>query len=255
MNALLRVENLSVQFGALRAVSDVSLTLLASEVVGLIGANGSGKTTFLNALTGVVAFEGTARVGGVLIRPLRLEPTRRSGLIRVFQAPQMFPGLTVLENVLVAHPDHRFSGLASSLLRRRAMSRTERHRLEVARSALTMVGIERHALDMANSLPYGKQRLVDFARVFASAAKVALLDEPTAGLNDEETEHVGNLVLKLKEAGVSVVLVDHKVSLINQCCDRVVALELGQYIAEGSPAEIWKMPRVVESYLGAPHDA
>jgi branched-chain amino acid transport system ATP-binding protein len=255
MSALLDVDDLSVHFGALRAVTGLSLRLSHGEVVGLIGANGSGKTTFLNALTGVVTFDGSARIDGAPLRPTRLELTRRSGVIRVFQAPQMFDDLTVLENVLVAHPDHRHCGLSSALARRHAMSRAENHRQRMARAALATVGLERHALDLASSLPYGKQRLVEFARVFASGAKIALLDEPSAGLNDEETEHVGRLVLELKRSGLGVILVDHKVRLINQCCDRVVAMELGEYIAEGTPAEIWSVPRVVESYLGAPQDA
>ena len=252
---LLRADNISVNFGGVRAVSDVSAACAPGELLGIIGPNGSGKTTFLNALTGVVSAKGTLNVDGdnvVLGNPIR---SYEAGLLRVFQAPQMFPSFTVLENVLVSSRDHSASGLFGSWGFRPGMWRHERQRWRNAHAALERVGLADVVDERATSMSYGIQRLIELARAMNAAPKVLMLDEPSAGLNDAETANLADLISSLRADGLGVLLVDHKIDFIDRLCDRVVVLELGAKIAEGAPAEVWAHARVIDAYLGTVADA
>ena len=252
---LLQADEISVSFGGVRAVSDVSLGFDADELIGLIGPNGSGKTTFLNALTGVVPARGRLHVND---RPVTLGSPARSygaGLLRVFQAPQMFPSFTVLENVLVSSRDHRGGGFAGAWLARPLMWRHERARWQRAHDALARVGLVGVADEPATDLSYGNQRLVELARAIAAEPKVLMLDEPSAGLNDAETANLGDLIASLRQDGLGIILVDHKIDFIDRLCDRIVVLELGEKIAEGAPAAVWADERVMDAYLGRVQDA
>jgi branched-chain amino acid transport system ATP-binding protein len=252
---MLRASDISVSFGAVRAVNCVSLDCEAGQLVGLIGPNGSGKTSFLNALTGVVPATGDLLVDGTAVPLGHPNRSHRAGLQRVFQAPQMFETFTVLENVLVAMRDRRWTGLSGAWLARPVMWSHERDRWRAAHEALERVGLADVADDIAASLPYGRQRLVELARAIASTPRVIMLDEPSAGLNDVETEALGDLVLTLRDEGLGILLVDHKIDFIDRMCDRVTVLELGRKIAEGTCAEVWADPSVMDAYLGVGPDA
>jgi ABC-type branched-subunit amino acid transport system ATPase component len=252
---VLRAEHVTVRFGGVDAVSDVDFRVAAHEIVGLIGPNGSGKTTLLNALTGIVAARGDLEVEG---RPVRLTSpsrSRRAGILRVFQAPQTFDELSCLENVLLSNGDRRLTGLAASVLLRPLALRRDRQRWADAERALARVGLEGTGEREAGTLTYGQRRLLELARAINADPTVLLLDEPSAGLNDAETIELAKVIRSLNAAGLPIVLVDHKVDVVDSLCSRVVVLELGRVIADGPPGEIWKHQRVIDAYLGVVSDA
>jgi ABC-type branched-subunit amino acid transport system ATPase component len=252
---LLQADEISVRFGGVRAVSGVSAGCAAGEILGIIGPNGSGKTTFLNALTGVVDATGRLTVDGKAVTLGNPARSYDAGLLRVFQAPQMFPSFTVLENVLIASRDRAWSGFAGSWGWRPGMWRHERRRWERAHRSLERVGLGDAHDQQAAGLPYGSQRLVEMARAINAEPAVLMLDEPSAGLNDAETANLATLVESLRADGLAILLVDHKIDVIDQLCDRVMVLEQGQTIAEGRPADVWADARVMDAYLGTVGDA
>jgi ABC-type branched-subunit amino acid transport system ATPase component len=252
---MLDARNISVHFGGVRAVDDVSLAAPANEILGIIGPNGSGKTTFLNALSGVVPARGSLFVGTQPIPLGRPSATRAAGVMRVFQHPQIFGSLTCLENVCLSSPQRRFTGVIGAWCARPAMLRLERQRWQRALAALDFVGIAHLANASGDDLTYGQQRLLEIARAIAGEPRVLLLDEPSAGLNDEETKQLQQLVQSLRASGLALVVVDHKIDFIDALCDRVAVLELGQLIAYGGTAEVWSDAKVVDAYLGVAHGA
>ena len=247
---MLRAEGIRVAFGGVRAVDDVSLAAGRDELVGLVGPNGSGKTTLLNALCGVVPAVGRVTVDGQALRLGHPTATARAGVARVFQTPQVFDQLTCVENVMLASPDRRGRGLARAWLGRWDMWRREDERAATATAVLGQVGLGDRAGEPASVLSYGQRRLLELARALASAPKVLLLDEPSAGLNDAETAGLAELLVGLRRTGRAVVVVDHKVDFLDQVCDRLVVLELGRVIAEGRPDAVWQDKRVADAYLG-----
>lgn len=251
---LIEARGVSVAFGGVVAVSGVDLTCRPGEVVGIVGPNGSGKTTFLNALTGVVPAEGRLTVDGQPVPLGKPHLSYQAGLFRVFQSPQMFPACSVMENVALSVREKSGAGLSGAWLFRRNMWRHERPRWARAAQALDFVGLGSAAHLPATSLPYGRQRLVEMARAIAADPRIFMLDEPSAGLNDAETDHLASLIPDLARDGRGVLVVDHKIDFIDHICDRVVVLELGHLVASGTSAEVWANPRVVDAYLGTVTD-
>lgn len=247
---MLKADDIVVAFGGVRAVDGVSLEVAEGELLGLVGPNGSGKTTFLNAVCGIVPAHGSLTVAGSAIRLGHPRAARRAGIARVFQAPQIYGELSCLDNVLLATSDRRWRGLAGALLGRPLMWRHERRRWAKAMEALGTVGLADHATDPALLLSYGRQRLLELARALAGDPAVLLLDEPSAGLNDVETAALATLLGEVRAAGNTLVIVDHKIDFLDALCDRLVVLELGQVIARGRPDEVWRDERVISAYLG-----
>ncbi|MBX6389507.1 MAG: ATP-binding cassette domain-containing protein [Frankia sp.] len=247
---MLLAGDIRVRFGGVVAVDGVSLSVAAGQVYGLVGPNGSGKTTFLNALTGVVPAAGSLRVGGTAVPLGRARRSRAAGVLRMFQTPQTFVNLSCLENVLLACEDTRSSGLFAAWLARPLMWRRERERWRVAAAAMERVGLS--GLDdlPAGALTYGQQRLLELARALAGRPRALLLDEPSAGLNDAETEQLAGLIRELRGDGLAIVVIDHKIDFIDSICDVVGVLELGRMVASGPPGEVWRDPKVVSAYLG-----
>ncbi len=248
---MLNVDDLRVSFGGVRALDGVSLEVPDRSIVGLVGPNGSGKSTLLNAVCGLVPATGTVTVGGDRIHLGRPLEVRRHGVLRTFQTPQVSESLTCLENVLLADGDRRFTGSVGALIARPVMIRREHERWERAARALTEVGLAGSENIPAGLLPYGRRRLLELARILGASPRIVLLDEPSAGLNEAETEDFAALLQELGDTGVSLLIVDHKVDFLDSLCSSLVVLELGRKIAEGTPREVWSHQRVIDAYLGA----
>jgi ABC-type branched-subunit amino acid transport system ATPase component len=248
---MLEATDITVRFGGVTAVDNVSLSVEDDEVVGLIGPNGSGKSTFINALTGLVKASGELAVDGRRVRLGRPGGVSRRGVSRTFQTPQVHDGLTCLENILVGLPERNMRTLPVAWFRRRAMFRAERTRWETAFQALEFAGLDRRAGAPAGDLSYGERRRLELARGYAGRPRLLLLDEPAAGLNQRETTELVELLTRWRaEGGPSMLLVEHKVDFLESMCHRMIVLELGKQIAAGEPAAVWKDTRVVNAYLG-----
>ena len=255
--SLLALERVDKVFGGLRAVREVSFTVEPRAIFGLIGPNGAGKTTIFNVITGVyrpdggrVLFDGQS-VGG-------LDPASIAtlGVARTFQNIRLFRAMTVEENVMVAgHKLHK-AGLFSAIVRDAAYAEDERALAGRARELLEVLGLSQHIGDVAGSLPYGSQRRLEIARALMLAPKVLLLDEPAAGMNSAEAFELERQIRFLRdELGVTIVLVEHNMSVVMSVCDRIHVVDHGETIAEGSPAEIKVHPRVLAAYLGQEDEA
>jgi ABC-type branched-subunit amino acid transport system ATPase component len=251
---IVEANDISVSFGGVRAVDEVSLSLHEDEILGLIGPNGSGKSTFVNALTGVVTAKGTLVIDGKRTVLGRAGTVRRAGILRMYQAPQTYLDLSCIENVLLSTSDRRFTGIFSAWFLRPLMLRHEHQRWERAAAALEEVGLLDRAEEAAAGLSYGQQRLLELARVIAADPRAILLDEPSAGLNAAETQALQRHLLRLRERGIALLVIDHKIDFISQMCDRVAVLELGHKVAEGDPVTIWDDERVISAYLGVADD-
>ncbi len=247
----LEVERLSIAFGGVRAVSDVSLSVPCGLVFSVIGPNGAGKTTLLNLISGVYApQDGYVRLGGEDVTGLAPHLLARRGLSRTFQNLQLFLRMTVLENVMVGRHRHESTGTLSDLLHLPSVGRQNRQTREAARSVLARVGLAGHADRPAGSLAFGDLRRLEIARALASEPKVLLLDEPAAGCNPVETEQLDGIIRSIVKDGVTVVLVEHDMRLVMNISDRIHVLANGKTLAEGTAAEVRSNAAVVEAYLG-----
>jgi branched-chain amino acid transport system ATP-binding protein len=247
----LEARGIGVRFGGVVACDGIDLTVQPSEVVGLTGPNGSGKSTFLNGVGGLVPATGSLTIGGRGVPLGRPQDVRGSGVARTFQTPRNYDALSVLDNVLLGCADQRWTSLAAAVARRRAMRRAEAERWKAAATALERVGLPLTVAGTpASTLAYGQQRRLELARALVGRPSVLLLDEPSAGLNDAETRWLGELLASLRDAGVALVVVDHKVDFLDTISDRIVVLELGRVVAEGEPVEIWQDESVIAAYLG-----
>ena len=254
--SLLEVKGLTKNFGGLSAVSNVSLKAEKGELIGLIGPNGAGKTTFFNLLTGVyVPTEGTIELetenGKTLLNGIAPNKITELGLARTFQNIRLFKDLTVLENVMVAMHAHKGNSLFSSLFRTKAYYETEKMMKEEALELLKIFNLESFAQDKAKNLAYGQQRELEIVRALATKPKILFLDEPAAGMNLQETANLTKLIAQIQEQfGLTVVLIEHDMSLVMEICQRLYVLEYGRLLAHGTPEEIKKNPDVIRAYLG-----
>lgn len=249
--SFLKLNNLTRRFGGLVAVNDLSFEIAEGKVTGLIGPNGSGKSTTINLISGVLPVSsGTVEFMGKTITGKSPHDIARMGIARTYQQIRVFESLTALENVQVARAGMYRSNLADVLVSTGRLKREERREREKARELLELVGLGKKCNEMPRNLPYGFRRCLEIARALALEPKLLLLDEPAAGMNRDEFMAVTDLILKLKNTGLSVLLVEHTMEFVETCVDHVVVLNFGQKLAEGSFRQIEQNPQVIEAYLG-----
>lgn len=250
--SLLEVKQLTKHFGGLTVVGDVTMELEAGELVGLIGPNGAGKTTLFNLLTGVYEpSEGSITLADTLLNGKSPSKIASLGLGRTFQNIRLFKNMTVLENVLIGLGNHAKSHVLSSFLRLPAFYRHEAALKQEALDLLAIFGLEDDADTLAKNLPYGQQRRLEIVRALATKPKILFLDEPAAGMNPQETAELTQLIRQIKEQfNITIMLIEHDMSLVMDVCERIYVLEYGRLIAHGTPEAIKNDQRVIEAYLG-----
>ncbi|WP_185026502.1 ABC transporter ATP-binding protein [Streptomyces candidus] len=252
--AVLDASGVTMRFGGLTAVRNVDLTVNAGEIVGLIGPNGAGKTTFFNCLTGLyIPTEGKVSYKGTVLPP-KPHLVTQAGIARTFQNIRLFSNMTVLENVLVGRHTRTKEGLFSALLRGPGFKKAEQASHARAMELLEFTGLAHKAKHLARNLPYGEQRKLEIARALASDPGLLLLDEPTAGMNPQETRAAEELVFAIRDMGIAVLVIEHDMRFIFNLSDRVACLVQGEKLVEGTPQVVQADERVVAAYLGTPFE-
>ena len=249
--SLLAAEAVSREFGGVHALDDVSFAIEAGEVFSIIGPNGAGKTTLLNVLTGVYQpSTGRVRFGAQDLTGRKPHEYAQRGIARTFQNLQVFHGMSALENVMVGRTRHVNAGLAAAMLRLPSLVREDAACREEAARLLDFVGLSQWKDAQADAMPYGALKRLEIARALAAQPRIVLLDEPAAGLNPSESVALEELIRRVRETGVTVVLVEHNMRLVMGVSDRLVVLDYGRKISEGDAAKVSADPRVIEAYLG-----
>lgn len=251
-NPVLKADHLGISFGGLKAVEEFDLEIRENELVGLIGPNGAGKTTVFNMLTGVYQpTEGAVYLDGNLMAGKKPHQMVKAGIARTFQNIRLFKKMTVIDNVRVAFNLHMKYSVLQSILRTPLVWKEEEEIDRKARELLTVFNMEGLADNVAANLPYGQQRKLEIARALATNPKVLLLDEPAAGMNPTETAELMEAISIIRERfHVSILLIEHDMSLVMKICERLVVIDYGQIIAAGTPQEVARNPKVIGAYLG-----
>jgi len=253
-NVLLETRNLNRFFGGLHAVRDVSYTVTKGHIKAIIGPNGAGKTTLFNLIAGSLApHKGDVLFQNSPITAWKPHAVAARGIARTFQTTRLFPHMTVLENVMVGRHPRTHSGFLAGLLNLPRTWRENRQIEHRAAEILEEIGLAGHARDFASNLPFGKQRLVEFARALATEPELLLLDEPAAGLNIYETQQLAGLIVKIRDKGITCLVVEHDMSLVMNISDDILVLDQGRKVVEGPPRDIQRNPDVIRIYLGDYH--
>ena len=250
-HSLLALSGVGKHFGGLTALSDVSLHINQGEIYGLIGPNGAGKTTLFNILTGLYQLDaGLFSFNGKSYAQGKPHLLAQAGIARTFQNIRLFANMTALENIMVGRHLRTRAGVWGALTRNAATRAEERAIVERAHELLRYVGINRPSNTLAKNLSYGEQRRLEIARALATEPKLLALDEPAAGMNATETDNLKTLLKRIRDSGITILLIEHDVKLIMDLCDRIAVLNYGKKIAEGFPAAIRNNPEVIAAYLG-----
>lgn len=248
---ILKVDHSTVKFGGLTAVNDVDFSISRNEIVSLIGPNGAGKTTIFNAVTGFLRkTSGTIEFEGEELKNLKPHEIAERGIVRTFQITSLFPNLTVLENIKTGHHKEETETLFDAIFNTKKKQMMEDETSAKSKEILRFIGLEGKKEVVASNLPYGEQRLLEIGIALAAKPKLLLLDEPSAGLNDTETQAMKSLIRKMRDQGITILLVEHDMKLVMGISDRIIVLNFGKKIAEGTPEEIRGNPEVIRAYLG-----